>query len=113
MLTSTGIPTSATRGSVRQARREPGPASAAGLCGICRNAASCAFPRVPGAIIQHCDEATLPVREVPSPFGHRSAPFVRESMEPAVRGLCSNCENRDGCTLRKPEGGVWRCEEYA
>jgi hypothetical protein len=27
-------------------------------------------------------------------------------------GLCSNCEKREACTYVKPEGGVWRCDEY-
>jgi len=28
-------------------------------------------------------------------------------------GLCKNCEKRKTCTIPKPEGGVWRCEEYS
>jgi hypothetical protein len=35
--------------------------------------------------------------------GDRSTKFL---------GLCSNCDNRETCTYPKPEGGVWRCEEY-
>jgi len=27
-------------------------------------------------------------------------------------GLCVNCEDRETCIYPKPEGGVWRCEEY-
>ena len=27
-------------------------------------------------------------------------------------GLCSDCENREDCAWRIPEGGVWHCEEY-
>ena len=27
-------------------------------------------------------------------------------------GLCSNCDNRESCSLQKSEGGVWHCEEY-
>jgi len=26
--------------------------------------------------------------------------------------LCATCVKRDTCTLPKPEGGVWHCEEY-
>jgi len=59
-----------------------------------------------------CEEAVLPAVAVPSPFGRQSAAPVAAS-EPTVRGLCVNCDHRDVCTLRKPEGGVWRCEEYA
>lgn len=28
-------------------------------------------------------------------------------------GLCKSCANRHHCTLRKPLGGVWHCEEFA
>lgn len=28
------------------------------------------------------------------------------------KGLCGNCKKRKNCSLPKPEGGVWRCEEY-
>lgn len=27
-------------------------------------------------------------------------------------GLCCNCSNKNRCTLNKPSGGVWHCEEY-
>jgi len=37
---------------------------------------------------------------------------VEKVARPATLGLCATCENRDHCTLRKPEGGVWHCEEY-
>jgi len=29
-----------------------------------------------------------------------------------VPGLCANCEERDSCRFPRPQGGVWRCEEY-
>ena len=38
--------------------------------------------------------------------------FVSYKSSPEILGLCVNCENRDTCKLRKPEGGVWHCEEY-
>ncbi len=28
------------------------------------------------------------------------------------KGLCVNCENRNTCSVPRPEGGVWHCEEY-
>jgi hypothetical protein len=30
----------------------------------------------------------------------------------AYRGLCANCSNRHHCTIAKPEGDIWHCEEY-
>jgi len=28
------------------------------------------------------------------------------------KGLCINCECRNECKIRIPNGGVWHCEEY-
>lgn len=28
------------------------------------------------------------------------------------KGLCKNCKKEKTCKLPKPEGGVWRCEDY-
>lgn len=28
------------------------------------------------------------------------------------KGLCKNCKKQKTCNLPKPEGGVWRCEDY-
>ena len=28
-------------------------------------------------------------------------------------GLCMNCDDRAECSLPRPEGGVWHCEEYS
>lgn len=28
------------------------------------------------------------------------------------KGLCTNCTKRTYCTLNRPEGGVWHCNEY-
>lgn len=42
-----------------------------------------------------------------------SGAFGDNTREPiAAVGLCSNCELRSTCTFAKPEGGVWRCDEY-
>jgi hypothetical protein len=30
----------------------------------------------------------------------------------ALKGLCAHCDKRETCTLPKPEGGVWHCDEY-
>ena len=27
-------------------------------------------------------------------------------------GLCMNCDHRGDCSLPRPEGGVWHCEQY-
>ena len=40
----------------------------------------------------------------------RSPDEGREPIE--SKGLCRNCKKHESCILPKPEGGVWRCEEY-
>ena len=35
-----------------------------------------------------------------------------ETEEKTYLGLCVNCEKKETCTLARPEGGVWRCDEY-
>lgn len=37
-------------------------------------------------------------------------PGLEEGSE--YRGLCGHCELRKTCALPRPEGGVWRCENY-
>ena len=37
---------------------------------------------------------------------------VRGEDSEKYKGLCKNCKKRKTCKLPKPEGGVWRCEEY-
>jgi len=36
----------------------------------------------------------------------------KEQDSSKYKGLCKNCRKRDSCRLPKPEGGVWRCEDY-
>jgi hypothetical protein len=80
-----------------------------GLCLLCWHRERCRFPR--SQRVLQCDEFT--------PSEGRKLPLVScadqpETPEraPAVRGLCVNCARLEGCTYPKPEGGVWRCEEY-
>jgi len=35
-----------------------------------------------------------------------------EKVTEEYKGLCVNCAKRETCTISKPEGGIWRCEEY-
>ena len=36
----------------------------------------------------------------------------QEAHRGVSEGLCSDCQNREQCAWRIPEGGVWHCEEY-
>jgi hypothetical protein len=40
----------------------------------------------------------------------RSDPEQEKSTE--QKGLCRNCKKQKTCGLPRPEGGVWRCEDY-
>ncbi len=87
-----------------------------GLCISCRNASSCTFPRDPDKPAFYCEEFEIettvsiippekerPLARGPAAIDKDSARFV---------GLCSDCEGCQTCNFPKPEGGVWRCEEY-
>jgi len=42
----------------------------------------------------------------------RASPVPQETRGSLSEGLCSDCQNRQQCAWRMPEGGVWHCEEY-
>jgi hypothetical protein len=47
-----------------------------------------------------------PATDLPAEFSAEERDLGR------YRGLCRNCQKREGCELPKPEGGIWRCEAY-
>ncbi len=87
-----------------------------GLCMSCRNASSCTFPRDPDRPTFYCEEFEIektssiipPGKE--QPLATDSAAKSKDSTKFA--GLCSDCDGRQTCGFRKPEGGVWHCGEY-
>lgn len=89
-----------------------------GICSTCQGVETCTFPFQPGKNLLHCDEfEPWPPRSGSVAF--RSGGLDRPTVDyrtttdrPRPLGLCSNCENRVGCTFPRPDGGVWRCEEY-
>ena len=44
--------------------------------------------------------------------GPGKRPGAEEEKSTEQKGLCRNCKKEKTCKLPKPEGGVWRCEEY-
>lgn len=102
--------------------QEKKPAQAAepitGICAHCASASGCTYPKEAGRPTLFCDEfegfAPRAAANIASIHeGRRAAPQVDSSRELAIyKGLCRTCANRDGCDFPKPEGGVWRCEEY-
>jgi hypothetical protein len=81
-----------------------------GLCGTCRNAPGCTFPRTAGVPVVECLEFDGESKVESAPVGRP----VRTRLEttPREHGLCPWCDKRPTCVFAKPAGGVWFCEEY-
>lgn len=84
--------------------------SAGGVCLACKFDPDCIYEARSSSVILQCEQFQMGFR--------KSAAQVRPMHEDpkdskAYPGLCSNCDNRASCIYPKPEGGIWRCEEYA
>jgi hypothetical protein len=91
----------------------------ADLCTTCIHCDSCHLRATTIQPVHECNEfddgtpaisngmAKGLLHSVPKAPKQNSAP-ARE----ALVGLCMNCDHRDTCTLPRPSGGVWHCEEY-
>ena len=92
----------------------------AGLCSNCKQAPACTYAKDPRRPVLQCDEyecaESAPIRSTGkdslAATVLQKAPEAEEEDSSKYMGLCSNCENREACVFPKPEGGVWRCEEY-
>jgi len=84
------------------------------LCSTCRHQEACGSRSTPERPILFCEmfEAlgAKPAAARPAAADAGAA----ASGQGAARhiGLCANCESRQTCTMARPEGGVWHCEEY-
>jgi len=91
-----------------------------GICAACKNAIYCVFLKNAESPIIQCEEFECfpPVTRKDSVAGSSknvadcSVTTLQEPETTKYKGLCVNCKNRAECTFLKPEGGVWRCEEY-
>lgn len=90
------------------------------LCSTCVNDAACVYPRDSGLPVMQCAEFEGYVLNPPKTNGRANSPSNNPGVDPPTEeshsgkymGLCRNCEDREACIYSKPEGGVWRCEEY-
>ena len=85
-----------------------------GLCSVCKETSTCTYRRDPWQPVWQCDEFECESIQV-STFPPIDSPFKSDAAYESsgkYKGLCLNCENRETCTYRKPEGGVWHCDEY-
>jgi hypothetical protein len=85
-----------------------------GLCSTCANASTCDYRRTPLQPVWDCcdfEPETAQVNIVSPTLSPLKS--IAEGENPGRHaGLCVNCEHRETCTYPRPEGGVWRCEEY-
>ena len=80
------------------------------LCSTCSHAEACGNRSTPQRPIFFCEMFEV---FAPPPVATPAArePAARQDAE-EYKGLCVNCDNRDTCTLPRPEGGIWHCQEY-
>ena len=91
-----------------------------GLCSSCKTASSCTYLRDLKRPVLQCEEfegyeSRIVKTTVKNILLKTNPKFGSGNEERDLRkypGLCSICEDRETCTFPKPEGGVWRCEEY-
>jgi len=97
--------------------------SRVGICTNCRHLSTCTFPGSPDKPKLFCEEFEClgaSCSEVESDLRALSTRPTevlteQDAGEPDVSkyvGLCVNCDHRESCTLPKPVGGIWYCEEY-
>jgi hypothetical protein len=88
--------------------------TAMGVCAACKHDPECIYEDISRGVVLQCEQFEMGFREQPA----RPAPVRARAESGRVKdtngyaGLCSNCDNRETCIYPKPEGGVWRCEEY-
>ncbi len=92
----------------------PAVESAGDLCRHCAHAADCSLRAHTDQPVYECSEYDDGEPASPQrPMRLRAvAPQERAVEPPGLEGLCVNCDNRHDCTLPRPAGGVWHCEEY-
>jgi hypothetical protein len=84
-----------------------------GLCATCEQVAGCMFLRTAKSDVVSCEEFTVSAMALPSQSGILPVKSSAQEQENAHElGLCANCANRSGCSLRSADVGVWHCEEY-
>ena len=81
--------------------------AAGGVCLACKHDPGCMYEAAAGCAILECAQFEIGFLANGARNGSvRDVPFGDG------RGLCSNCEHRETCIYPRPDGGVWRCEEY-
>lgn len=84
------------------------------LCSACVYGDECVMQAEAGRVILQCGQFEMAFRAETTRRPPTQYRVLRGSAadESKYAGLCANCGNRETCTYTKPEGGVWRCDEY-
>jgi len=86
--------------------------AAKGVCAACKYYPGCIYEAPSGGVILECEQFEMGFREPEAcPKPERPTRSYAKDTN-GFAGLCANCDNRETCIYPKPEGGVWRCEEY-
>ncbi len=90
---------------------------AADLCESCVHRDDCHLRQMPTGAVHDCSEyddgTPVALLEAPSLVSVPAATASNAEPEKSpLKGLCVNCDHRETCTLKRPAGGVWHCEEY-
>ena len=95
-------------------RRQPEKQVPQGLCQTCDHAPTCGYIRETEQPVVFCEEfdsSALPMVADAQP--EAAAPTAADMrLWDEYKGLCVNCDMRETCAIRKPETGIWHCEEY-
>ncbi|MFH1023828.1 MAG: hypothetical protein V1809_10640 [Planctomycetota bacterium] len=77
------------------------------LCLHCLRSGSCSLAAVGARPVSSCEEFES--------GGRGRAAEGAGTGEAGTRplGLCATCLRRTTCTFPRPEGGIWRCEDFA
>jgi hypothetical protein len=97
----------------KPAKREPQVSKPEGLCSTCNHAHNCSYIRNSSQPVLFCEEFDNFVPPVIEAAVEAPAPTLEDMNSwDEYKGLCVNCDLRETCTIRKPETGIWHCEEY-
>jgi hypothetical protein len=83
------------------------------LCWACNHGPRCMNRGTADKPVFYCEEfdTYVPVSRVSFEKASRITSDGKGGSD-KYKGLCLNCEDRETCTIRDLEGGVWHCEEY-
>ncbi len=93
-----------------------------GICAACQHGPDCVYCQGIDYVPLQCEQFELAVQHrTATPVSTRAVTELERMVglhsqeDPAQlrsMGLCANCDHRTDCVYSRPEGGVWRCEEY-